>query len=74
MPFQLAKVVFQLFQLLGPLGLFVTWLFVMLPYKLWIKFVLFIKNAIISLLNFVVRFVDLFLALARTIADYFVPW
>lgn len=54
LPVQLGKVTFQVFQFLGPLGLFVTWLFVMLPYKLWVKLLIFIKNLFIALFNFVV--------------------
>jgi hypothetical protein len=55
LPVQLGKVVFQIIQFLGPLGLFVIWLFVMLPYKLWVKFLIFIKNLIISLFNFILE-------------------
>jgi hypothetical protein len=54
LPVQLGKVVFQIIQFLGPLGQFVIWLFIMLPYKLWIKFLIFIKNIIISLFNFII--------------------
>jgi hypothetical protein len=48
LPVQLSKVLFQIIQFLGPLGLFI-----MLPYKLWVKFLIFIKNLIVALFNFV---------------------
>lgn len=74
LPFQFIKIVFQLFQFLGPLGLFVIWLLVLLPYKLWVLFLILIKNTIISLFNAIIKLIDIILAIARTIADYFIPW
>ena len=74
LPFQFIKLVFQLFQFLGPLGLFVIWLLVLLPYKLWVLFIIMIKNTLISLLNAIIKLIDVILAILRTIADYFIPW
>lgn len=74
LPFQFIKLVFQLFQFLGPLGLFVIWLLILLPYKLWVLFLIMIKNIIISLLNAIIKLISLILAILRTIADYFIPW
>jgi hypothetical protein len=53
LPFQLLKVLRQIFQFLGPLGLFVIWLMVMFPLVLFVKFFTAIRNFLISLLNFV---------------------
>lgn len=55
MPVQLVKILFQIFQFLGPLGLFVIWLLIMLPYKLWVKALIFIKNTFIALFNFIIQ-------------------
>lgn len=66
LPVQLAKVTFQIFQFLGPLGLFVIWLLIMLPYKLWVKALIFIKNLFISLFNFVVDLLRFVLELIGT--------
>lgn len=66
LPIQLTKVVFQIFQFLGPLGLFVIWLLIMLPYKLWVKFLIFIKNLLISLFNFIVDLIRFVLELIGT--------
>lgn len=63
MPVQLVKVLFQIIQFLGPLGLFLIWLLIMLPYKLWVLFFIFIKNLLISLLNFVLDLIRFILEL-----------
>jgi len=55
LPFQLVKTLWTLVQFLGPLGLFITWLLVMLPMVLFIKFWVFIKNVTISLLNLLIK-------------------
>ena len=62
LPFQLLKTLFIIAQFLGPLGLFITWLLVMLPFVLFIKFWVFIKNVTISLLNLLIKIIRLLLA------------
>lgn len=61
LPFQLVKVLFQIVQFLGPLGLFIIWLLLMLPYKLWVKLMIFIKNIFIGLFNFIIQIFEFIL-------------
>lgn len=55
LPFQMLKLLYQIVQFLGPLGLFLTWLLIMAPIVTWFKLLLFIKNLFISLLNFIIK-------------------
>ena len=58
LPFQLAKMLYNIFQLLGPMRLFIMWLLIMLPWVLGVKFFIFIKNLIISIINLLVKVVQ----------------
>jgi hypothetical protein len=51
MPFQLLKILYLLVQFAGPLGLFITWLLVMVPVVLFFKLLKFVKDILIWLLN-----------------------
>ncbi len=57
-PFQLAKFMLTLADLLGPLGLFIKWLFILLPFVFFVKIYLFIKNLIISIINLIIKIVN----------------
>lgn len=57
-PFQLVKFLYTLSQMMGPAGLFVTWLFILLPFVLFARMFLFIKNLIISIINLIVKFIQ----------------
>mgnify|MGYP001235057240 CR=1 FL=1 len=60
LPIQFIKMLFQIAQYLGPLGLFLIWLLVMLPFALFTRAILFIKNLIIGLFNLIhkiIRFI-----------------
>jgi len=59
LPFQLLKSLWALVLFAGPLGLVLAWLLVMFPIVLFFKFFNFIKNLIISLLNFVIKIIRL---------------
>ena len=54
-PVKFVKGLFVLGRYLGPLGLFLAWLFVMLPIVMWMKFANFIKNLIIQIFNLVIE-------------------
>jgi len=59
-PVKLVKSLFVLGRYLGPLGLFLGWLFVMLPLTLLMKMSKFMKDLVTSLFNFlidIIRFV-----------------
>lgn len=51
LPVQFIKSLYELFAFLGPFGLFIIWLLVMLPVVLFFKIMEFLKNMIISLFN-----------------------
>lgn len=76
LPFQLMKLLYQIVQFLGPLGLFLTWLLVMAPIVTWFKLLLFIKNLFISLLNFIIKVIsfllDMFGGLIKLVLGFFV--
>lgn len=76
LPFQLMKLLYQIVQFLGPLGLFLTWLLVMAPIVTYFKILLFIKNAFISLLNFIIKLIgfllEIPLALIKLVIGFFV--
>lgn len=56
-PVKFVKGIFVLGRYLGPLGLFLAWLFVMLPIVIWMKFANFIKNLVIQIFNLVVELI-----------------
>lgn len=56
-PFQLLKFFYTMAQMMGPVGLFVTWLLVLLPFVLFARMFVFIKNLIISIINLVVKII-----------------
>jgi hypothetical protein len=56
-PVKFVKGIFVLGRYLGPLGLFLAWLFVMLPIVMWMKFANFIKNLIIQIFNLIVEII-----------------
>jgi hypothetical protein len=74
LPVQLIKSLYDLFAFLGPFGLFVIWLLVMLPLVLFFKAIIFLKNLAVGLYNLLMTVSDLILALVRTLADLFIPW
>lgn len=60
LPIQMVKGLLDLAQYLGPLGLFIIWLLIMLPLTLFTRAILFIKNLIIGLFNLIhkiIRFI-----------------
>lgn len=60
LPIQFIKGLFDIAANLGPLGLFLTWLLIMLPFTLFTRAVLFLKNVIIGLFNLIhkiIRFI-----------------
>lgn len=56
-PIKFVKGIFVLGRYLGPLGLFLAWLFVMLPIVMWMKFANFVKNTIIKIFNLIVELI-----------------
>lgn len=75
LPFQFMKVLYQIVQFLGPLGLFITWLLLMAPLVTYFRILLFFKNLFISLLNFIIKVIgfllDLFGSLIKLIIGFF---
>lgn len=63
LPFQFVKLLYQIVQFLGPLGLFLTWLLVMAPIVTYFRILLWIKNLFISLLNFIIKIISLLLSI-----------
>ncbi len=76
LPFQFLKVLYQIVQFLGPLGLFITWLLLMAPLVTYFRILLFFKNLFISLLNFIIKIIgfllDLLGGVAKLIIGFFV--
>jgi len=54
MPFQLLKILYLITVFVGPLGLFVTWLLVLVPVVLFFKLLKLIKDILIWLLNILI--------------------
>jgi len=67
LPIQLSKSVRDLFRFLGPFGLFITWLLVMLPLVLFFKIFEFLKNLVIRVFNFVLDLIGFILGLIKLI-------
>jgi hypothetical protein len=59
LPFQIIKMIYNIFNLMGPLRLYILWLMVLLPYTLWMKLMLFIKNMINSIINIIFKIIQL---------------
>lgn len=57
LPVQFIKMLFELAVFLGPLGLFLIWLLVMLPFVLFVRIFLFIKGLFIGLFNLIHKFI-----------------
>jgi hypothetical protein len=58
MPFQLVKFFYTMAQMMGPVGLFLTWLLILLPFVLFSRLFIFIKNTIISIINLVIKIIQ----------------
>lgn len=75
LPFQFLKVLYQIVQFLGPLGLFITWLLLMAPLVTYFRILLFFKNLFISLLNFIIKVIgfllDLAMSLVKLVVGFF---
>lgn len=70
MPVKLTNALFELLKFMGPFGLFMIWLVViMLPAVLGFKILVFIKNTFIRLINFALQVLDWILKLWQSI-----PW
>lgn len=67
LPFQFMKVLYQIVQFLGSLGLFLTWLLLMAPLVTYFRISLFFKNLFISLLNFIIKVVGFLLDLLGSV-------
>lgn len=65
LPVQFIKMLLDLADFLGPLGLFIIWLLIMLPFVLFVKVFVFIKNLFISLFNFIIKIARFFLDLVK---------
>jgi len=71
MPVRLGKNVWFRFQFLGPFGLFMTWLFVvMLPFVFGIRILLFLKNMVIKAINFVIVVINWIIRLIELIPGF----
>lgn len=57
LPFQFIKMLLGLADFLGPLGLFIIWLLIMLPFVTFVRIWVFIKNLFISLFNLIHKFI-----------------
>ncbi|MCL4295252.1 MAG: hypothetical protein KJ077_05970 [Anaerolineae bacterium] len=72
MPIRLARTLLELFRFMGPFGLFLLWLLViMLPAVLGFKILLFIKNTIIRIINFILTVLDWILKIWSAVPWYF---
>jgi len=58
LPIAMVKFLYTLAGLMGPVGLFVTWLLILLPFTLWIKLALFIKNLVITIINLIIKLIQ----------------
>lgn len=67
LPFQFMKVLYQIVQFLGPLGLFLAWLLLMAPLVTYFRILLFFKNLFISLLNFIIKVIGFLLDLLGSV-------
>ena len=65
LPVQFIKSLYELFAFLGPFGLFIIWLLVMLPVVLFFKILEFLKNLVISLFNLILDIIGFFLNLIK---------
>ena len=67
LPIRFIKGLQDLGGLLGPFGLFLTWMWIMLPVVLFFKMIEFMKNLAISLWNFVVQVAHIIMDLIELI-------
>lgn len=58
LPIAMVKFLYTLAGLMGPVGMFVTWLLILLPFTLWIKLALFIKNLVITIINLIIKLIQ----------------
>ena len=65
LPIQFIKVLWQIVEFMGPFGLFLAWLLIMLPVVLFFKLWLFIKNLFINLVNLVISILGFLLELIK---------
>lgn len=65
MPIRLAKNIWELLKFLGPFGLLVIWLFAMVIMLLPFKFLIFLKNLFIRLVNFILGIIKWVLDLLK---------
>lgn len=72
LPFQFVKLLYQLAEVLGPIGLFITWLLIMVPVVLFFKLLFLIKNLIVKLFNFFLSIIDFILSLIGFMIKLFV--
>lgn len=59
LPVQMVKPLLELAEFMGPFGLFVIWLLVMLPFVLAVRLFVFFKNLIIKVMNLVIDIIRL---------------
>lgn len=57
LPIAMVKFLYTLAGMMGPVGMFVTWLLILLPFTLWIKLALFIKNLVITIINLIIKLI-----------------
>jgi hypothetical protein len=69
MPIRLLKGIKELFQFMGPIGLFLSWLLLIAPGVLYLRFLQFVKATFIRIFNFLLAVVDWVLKLWQAI-----PW
>ncbi|NJN95685.1 MAG: hypothetical protein HC875_17020 [Anaerolineales bacterium] len=67
LPIQLIKSVMDVFRFMGPFGLFVGWLLIMLPGVLFFKVFEFFKSLVIRLFNFIFDMIRFILELIKLI-------
>lgn len=68
LPFRLIKNIWELFRFLGPFGLFLIWLLaIMLPAVFGFRLLIFLKNMVVRVFNFVLWVIDWILKLWEAI-------
>lgn len=67
LPIRLIKGLQDLGALLGPFGLFLTWMWIMLPVVLFFKMIEFVKNLAITIWNFLVQLAHIIMDLIELI-------
>lgn len=59
LPFQLFKMLYNISNLMGPFRLFLLWMIILLPFRLWIILALFIRRVVFSLINLIFKLIQL---------------